>query len=254
MARNYTIGEAVQILNDGTDAELVQDISRRYPLLAHKASVVAAKAGEDFVDLMQYIPEYVSANKVNSKLKKALLGDGETADDEPKAKPKKEEKPKKEDKKAKKSSVYDGIKGKELNELIDQVNGRKKCQKEFGDCKNGSMKAYLEKYYPDGVDAADDDEDAEESYQDMSEEELFKLCKSRGIKAPKGKKAKFYIQLLEEADANEGDADEDEDDDDGWDVPKKEEKPAKGKGKKKAEPEPEEDDDEEEDDDDDWDI
>ena len=64
MAKNYTFNEAVKIIAKGTDLEAITDIGRRYPVLAHKIAVVTAKAGEEFVDLMGYMPDYLTANKV----------------------------------------------------------------------------------------------------------------------------------------------------------------------------------------------
>ena len=76
MATNYTVAEAVKIIADGTDAEKIQDIGRRYPFLMRKATEVAAKAGNSFVEFMAVMPDYFSANKMNGCFKKALLGDG----------------------------------------------------------------------------------------------------------------------------------------------------------------------------------
>ena len=49
MAKSYTFNEAVKIIAKGTDLEAITDIGRRYPVLAHKIAVVAAKVGEDIV-------------------------------------------------------------------------------------------------------------------------------------------------------------------------------------------------------------
>lgn len=256
MAKNYTIGEAAQVIYEGKDHESILDLGRRYPLLTTSLAKLVSRAGEEFVDFMGFIPEYVSANKVNSQMKKQLLDEEATPKKVEKAAPKKaaSKKAAVEDDEDD-DSIYASMKGKQLNELLDQVGGRKKCQKEFGDCKNGSMIKFLEKYYPNGVDVDGDDDDEEDGYESMSEAELFKLCKSRGITAQKGKKAKYYIGLLEKADAA-GEAEEDDDEDEWEEVekpkkaPKKAEKKAK-KAPKKEEPEDVDDDDE---DDDDWDI
>ena len=81
MAKNYTFNEAVKIIAKGTDLEAITDIGRRYPVLAHKIAVVTAKAGEEFVDLMGYMPDYLTANKVNTAIKAAISGT-ETSDEE----------------------------------------------------------------------------------------------------------------------------------------------------------------------------
>ena len=80
MAKNYTFNEAVKIIAKGTDLEAITDIGRRYPVLAHKIAVVTAKAGEEFVDLMGYMPDYLTANKVNTVIKAGITESG--SDDE----------------------------------------------------------------------------------------------------------------------------------------------------------------------------
>ena len=66
-----------------------------------------------------------------------------------------------------------------------------------------------------GEEWTDDDADDFVDYSEMSPQELFKLCKERGIKVPPKKPAKFYIKQLEEFDAAHDDW-EDEDDEDDW--------------------------------------
>ena len=78
MAKNYTFAEAVKIINAGTDMESIIDIGRRYPTLLHKVTKVTAKAGEDFVDLMNFMPDYLTANKVNTAIKNTVGGNTET--------------------------------------------------------------------------------------------------------------------------------------------------------------------------------
>lgn len=206
MARNYKIGEVVEIIAEGKDVEAIQDLGRKYPLLVAKvAKVTAGNNIKEITELFSYIPEYVSANKVNKLIREAagLLGakEAEDADDVEDAAEEAEEKPAKKKAPAKKSGG---------------------------------------KY--DGKDAI----------------ELFKECKKRGIKAAPKKTAKYYIGLLEKADAELAEADDAEDADDDWDEgddsdeePVKKKEPAKKKAAAaKKKPEPEED----EDDDDDWDI
>lgn len=63
-----------------------------------------------------------------------------------------------------------------------------------------------------------DEEESEDNYDDMTPQELFKLCKKRDIDCVAKKPAKYYINLLKEADKAEDDwGDDDEDEDDGWD-------------------------------------
>lgn len=63
----------------------------------------------------------------------------------------------------------------------------------------------------------DEDEDDSDEYEDMSPKELFNLCKKRKLDAAPKKSAKYYINILRDADKAEddwGDDDDDEDEDD----------------------------------------
>lgn len=292
MAKNYTIAEAVQIITENGDNEALMDLGKRYPLLTQKIARVAVKAGEDFVDLMSFMPEYLSANKVNSAIKK-MLDEAPDADDveddededEVEEKPVKKAGKKASVKKTKKADEddedddveeggsydYDSMNNAKMYKLLGELGKRKDCKEKFGDLSHDSMLKYLKKYGPksDATGEADDEDDAEESgdeYEGKSAVELYKLCKQRKIKAEQKKPAKYYIGLLKKADeeaaseAEADDAEEDEEwDDDEEETPKKSTKkalvkkaPAKGKAKK-AEPE-EADDDDDADDDDEWEI
>lgn len=274
MAKNYTIAEAVQIIAENGDNEALMDLGKRYPLLTQKIARVAVKAGEDFVDLMSFMPEYLSANKVNSAIKKMLdeapdadedaEDDGD--DDEAEEKPVKKAGKKAPAKKAKKAADddeedddveeagsydYDSMNNAKMYKLLGELGKRKDCKEKFGDLSHDSMLKYLKKYGPksDATGEADDEDDAEESgdeYEGKSAVELYKLCKQRKIKAEQKKPAKYYIGLLKKADeeaaaeAEADDAEEDEEwDDDEEEAPKKSAKkaPAKkapAKGKKAA--------------------
>ena len=289
MAKNYSIAEAVQVIAENGDNEALMDLGKRYPLLTQKIARVAVQAGEDFVDLMSYFPEYLSANKVNSAIKKQLeAADDAEADDEDEA-PKKATKKAPTKKSAKKSDDdeddadndedieagetsydYDSMNNAKMYKLLGELGKRKDCKAKFGDLSHDSMLKYLKKYGPKASDvnedADDEDEETGDEYEGKSVVELYKLCKQRKIKAEQKKPAKYYIGLLKKADEEaEAEAEEaDAEDDEEWDEeetpapkkgrgrPKKSEdkKPAK-KAAKKAEPE---DDDEDDDDDEEWEI
>ena len=286
MAKNYTIAEAVQIIAEKEDNEALIDLGKRYPLLTQKITRVVTKAGEDFVDLMSFMPEYLSANKVNSSIKKMLDeapdvdDDDDAEDDEAEEKPVKAKKaaPKKSAKPAKKAADdddedvdsdssydYDSMNNAKMYKLLGELGKRKDCKEKMGDLSHDSMLKYLKKYGPksgEAADAEDDEEEAADDYEGMTAVDLYKLCKKRKIKAEQKKPAQYYVGLLKKADAAEAEESEDDDDEewDGDDEPKKaEKKPAKKAEKKapakkaKKEPEPEDDDDEDEDDDE-WDI
>lgn len=263
MAKNYTFNEAVKIIAKGTDMEAITDIGRRYPVLAHKIAVVTAKAGEEFVDLMGYMPEYLTANKVNTAIKAGITESGSDEDDT-------------EDEATEVATEdaddvtddYDSMNATEIWKLMCE-RGLDKTVKSK---KKGDRIAALREYDKNGGNAnsdSEDDEDAEAEddateanpYEGKSAMELFKECKARKIKAAPKKPAKFYADLLIKDDAAKAEATEAEsEEDDDWgdeevEAPKKEDKKAapkasakggKAKAAKKAEAESE--------DDEDWDI
>ena len=255
MAKNYTFNEAVKIIAKGTDLEAITDIGRRYPVLAHKIAVVTAKAGEEFVDLMGYMPDYLTANKVNTAIKAGITESGSDDEDA-------------EDTEAEATTEEKSTEEVDYNKL----NGDtliKMC-KERGIYERGMKKAALVKALEDydangGYNTVDEEENAGTEtgnpYEGKSAMELFKECKARKIKAAPKKPAKFYADLLIKDDAAKAEATEAEsEEDDDWgdeeaEAPKKEDKKAapkasakggKAKAAKKAEAESE--------DDEDWDI
>lgn len=62
----------------------------------------------------------------------------------------------------------------------------------------------------------DDEEEDEDEYEDMSPKELFNLCKKRKLDAAPKKSAKYYINILREADKAEDDWGDDDDEEDDW--------------------------------------
>lgn len=256
MAKNYTFNEAVKIIANGTDLEAITDIGRRYPVLAHKIAVVAAKAGEEFVDLMGYMPEYLTANKVNTAIKAGITESDSDEDDT-------------EDEVTEAAAEdaddvtddYDSMNATEIWKLMCE-RGLDKTVKSK---KKGDRIAALREYDKNGGNTnsdSEDDEDVESEnpYEGKSAMELFKECKARKIKAVPKKPAKFYVDLLLKDDAAKAEATEAESNDDDWgdeeaEAPKKEDKKTapkaaakgdKAKATKKAEAESE--------DDEDWDI
>lgn len=245
MAKNYTIKEAVEIIVEGNNAAEIVDIGRRFPLLLEKVSKISAKAPEEIKEFMGFMPDYLTANKVNSSMKKALLDgeDGEVEDTVADAKP------------SKKVTAKDAAKETDGEVDYNKFNGDtliKMC-KERGIYKKGMKKAELvaamENYDANG-DSDEDEETDENPYAGKSAMELYKECKKRGIKAAPKKKADFYANLLIEADNAETEEDDDWEEEEEVEVTKPA-KTTKGKGKPAKKTEPVDDDD---DDDDDWDI
>lgn len=85
MAKNYNLFEVAQVLSDGTDMEAVMDITRRFGPLAILMTKVVSHCPEDALAFLQYMPEYITANKINTNIKngKSLYGlSGDEDDDE----------------------------------------------------------------------------------------------------------------------------------------------------------------------------
>lgn len=239
MAKNYTFAEAVKIINAGTDMESITDIGRRYPVLLHKVTNVAAKAGEAFVDLMNYMPDYLTANKVNTALKNAVGAADEDDTDADAAEAETTE-----------TEVTEGaakwdesMSAKQLWDILGKAGKRKlakstkkvdlieACKQAFG--------AAVE--VEDAIEADEAEANEENPYAGKSAMELFKECKKRGIKAAPKKPAAFYAELLVKDDAKANEPAETESESDDWDeeeevneTPKKEEKKPAAKSTKKA--------------------
>lgn len=262
MAKNYTFAEAVKIINEGTDLESIVDIGRRYPILLQKVTKVAVLAGEAFVDLMSYMPDYLTANKVNTALKNAVGGnaDEDDTDTDTDAAETETEAPKA--KETESAAQWDeSMSAKQLWDILGKAGKRKLAKS----TKKADLVEACKQAFGAAVESADEavEDAAEETavetnpYEGKSAMELFKECKKRGIKAAPKKPASFYADLLVKADA-EAAKDEDNVESDDWDdteseeTPEKEEKkpaakPAKKAAAKKVEKT-------ETEDDDDWDI
>ena len=289
MAKNYTMTEVANIFAEKTDFEAMADIGKRYPLLAIKMTALATKAPDEMVDIFGYMPDYLSANKVNKAIKDGGedVSDSDVEDEEadapaekPAKKPVAKEKAKAATKPKAEGTDYDSMNNKQMYDLLGELGERKACKAEFGDLSKASMTAYLKKHHGDGTTEAEDETEEETGkYDGKKAPELYALCKKRGIKAEPKKLAKYYVGLLEKADEAEAeeepedddwgedaeaeesadDDDNDGDDEDEWKEP--EEKPKKKAGRpKKAAPKPvakkaaKKAEEESDDDDDDWDI
>lgn len=256
MAKNWTMAEAAKAVAEN-DMVAIADLGKRFPLMMHLLDKSIAGDGEAVVELFGAIPEYLTANKVNTAIKN-IVGDGEVEDED-----ETEEKPvKKAEKKSAKKVADEDEDDEDESEAEDDYDSMTGNQlvalcKERGiwstlkDKKKAGMIAGL-RAADEAGDDVDDEEDADEEdgYAGMSVQELYKECKKRGIKAEIKKPAKYYIGLLEKDDAA---ADEDEDD---WGEEEEEETPKKSskKADKKSEKKSAKKADEDEDEDDDWDI
>lgn len=241
MAKNYTFNEAVSIIAEGKNLEAITDIGRRYPVLAHKVAVVAAKAGEEFVDLMGYMPDYLTANKVNTAIK-AGITETDTDEDADDAEATETEATETEAASEDAGDVdYESMSGKQLWDILGKAGKRKLAKSTKKSDLVEACKAMDAGASDDAEEAdAEEAETSENPYEGKSAMDLFKECKKRGIKAAPKKPAKFYADLLIKADASTDDADEAEAESDDWDEDEasKEEKkaPAKKADKKAAKP------------------
>ena len=262
MAKNYTFNEAVKIIAKGTDLEAITDIGRRYPVLAHKIAVVTAKAGEEFVDLMGYMPDYLTANKVNTAIKAGITESGSDDEDTEDTEAEATIEDEGEDATEATAQWDESMSAKQLWDILGKAGKRKLAKStKKADLIEACKQAFGATTKAETEDAeAEDDITEVNPYEGKSAMELFKECKARKIKAAPKKTAKFYADLLIKDDAAKAEATEAEsEEDDDWgdekdEAPKKENKKTsktatkgnKAKTTKKEEAESE--------DDDDWDI
>lgn len=255
MAKNYTFNEAVAIIAEGKDLEAIADIGRRYPVLAHKVAVVTAKAGEAFTDLMSFMPDYLTANKVNSAIKAGIAESDSNDEDTDEAT----------DAENTSNESTGGVtwdesmSAKQLWDLLGKTGNRKLAKStKKGDLVDACKKAFgasTAETEADDENEAEETEANENPYEGKSAMELFKECKNRGIKAAPKKPAKFYADLLmkEDAKAAEEESGDDDWDDDEEETPKAASKTkTTGSKKDKAPKSAKKTDDNDEDDD--WDI
>lgn len=102
----------------------------------------------------------------------------------------------------------------------DEAPKKKKAPKKIGG-KTKTKKSYDEDEDEDeddytDEDFEDEDEDDSDEYEDMSPKELFNLCKKRKLDAAPKKSAKYYINILRDADKAEDDWGDDDDEEDDW--------------------------------------
>jgi hypothetical protein len=222
MAKNYTFNEAVKIIAKGTDLEAITDIGRRYPVLAHKIAVVATKAGEEFVDLMGYMPDYLTANKVNTAIKASIAKSN--SDEDVEAEVTTEDAS--EDTAEAIVQWDESMSAKQLWDILGKAGKRKLAKStKKADLIEACKQAFGVATEAETEDAeAEDDATEANPYEGKSAMELFKECKARKIKAAPKKPAKFYIDLLIRDDAAKAEATKAEatkaesDDDDDWDI------------------------------------
>lgn len=233
--KNYTLKEAVEIIAKGEDLKAIADLGKRFPILSIKIARLTAKAEKEIVDLMQYMPEYLTIKKVNNAVKTVNDSKAETENAT----------------EAENKPVEEGT-AKEVEEPEEKENKPVEPKKRDRKPKT-KVKAVPVEEPTEVEDEADEEpteaEETANNYEGKKAVDLFKLCKSRGLKVTTKKSAKYYIDVLKKDDEAKAKAEtkkveaEDEDDWDIEDEPKEIKKP-----KKSAFIEEDEDDDES------WDI
>lgn len=263
MAKNYTIKEAVEIIVEGKDLESITDLGRRYPVLTAKVAAIGAIAGDKFVDFMSYMPDYLTANKVNTAIKAGITESGSDDEDAEDTEAEATTEDAGEDATEATAQWDESMSAKQLWDILGKAGKRKLAKStKKADLVEACKQAFGAATEAEAEDAeAEDDATEANPYEGKSAMELFKECKARKIKAAPKKPAKFYADLLIKDDAAKAEATEAEsEEDDDWgdeeaEAPKKEDKKAapkasakggKAKAAKKAEAESE--------DDEDWDI
>lgn len=202
MAKNWKLGEAVRAIQAGNKEDII-DLGRRFPLFSN----LAAQVNEAGMAIIDCVPDYCTARKIESVLKGDVQeaaegegeGEGEGAEEEAPAKkaPAKTEKKapaKKAAKKAEEEEDDDSLESKSAKELFDM-------------CKEAGLKVKPKQdksVYIEALKAANEDaEEEEEDWGDEEEEEAPKKAPAKGKGKPAAKKAPKK--------------DEDDDDDD-WEV------------------------------------
>lgn len=236
--RNWTIKEAVEVINANQDQEAIKEIAKHFP------QFFMAVCKNDLVALTSAMGEKFTLRRLQFNATAAEMMDDEENTDS--------------------KATEDTDAGEEDLSAMSTKELMKLCDKRGIKVPHyGKNKQFYLDALQGGVGEEEEEEKAEDAgeetdeYEGKSAMELYKLCKKRGISVEPKKSAKTYIAALKKAD--EAGA-EDEAEDEGWDeAEEEEEKPtskpankkssstkAKGKGKKDEEPT--------EDDGDDWDI
>lgn len=180
MAINYSFREFVKVFQDGTDADAMKDCGGRFPLLTASVNKILGASPEALEEIMKFFPDYVNARKANKTIEQYLNGELD-------------------------GSESDEAAGEHVEEEKSEVEEEPKP-------KRGRRKA-APKAEPEVAEESASEDEGE--YTGKSAVELFKLCKSKGIKAAPKKPEKYYIELLEKADSEPA---KDESEDDDWDI------------------------------------
>lgn len=184
MATNFSVADGVKVIAENSNQEQLEEFGKRFPRLAIMIAKCVATAGDDFVELMSYIPAHVTAQKVNKSIKENAVSDG--SDEEAIEEPEEVEEDKAEEPKP-----------------APKKRGRKPKAKPEPE--------------PEPEEVEEDDDSDDDGYASKTAKELYNECKKRGLNVEPRKSKNVYIEALEADDAK-GDDDSDDDDDDDWDI------------------------------------
>lgn len=201
MAKNWTMKEALEAVKNNDKAG-IQDLGKRFPNVAVALAKIGNNEGAEII--INGLPEHVTARKVEAQLKGDIdedVNDDVDVEDTD------------EDEVVEKKSTRGRKKKSATSDEDKKAAARERARKR----REAKKAAKVEE--PDEDEFDEDDEDEEtDPYAGKNAVELFKLCKSRGIKAQPKQKAADYIKLLKKADEASDDSDEDEEEDDDWDI------------------------------------
>ena len=162
MAKNWTMKEATQAIVNG-DKEAILDIGRRYPILLNNITGAINGNTDAFLEIINALPDYDTANKVNKKMKDAIEGVTEETEDA------EEEEAKKPDKKSAKKAKED-----DEEEEAENDYSSMDAKSLFKLCKERGIKAEMKKpvkYYVDLLEKADTEVDTDDEWDDEDAEE-----------------------------------------------------------------------------------
>ena len=183
---------------------------------------------------MGYMPDYLTANKVNTAIKAGITESGSEDDEGTEAEATEDAG----EGAAEATAQWDeSMSAKQLWDILGKAGKRKLAKS----TKKADLVEACKRAFGATTEAEVEAEDAEANpYEGKSAMELFKECKARKIKAVPKKPAKFYADLLIKDDTAKAEATEAEsDDEDDWgdeeaEDPKKEDKKAASKASAKG--------------------
>lgn len=168
MAKNWKVGEAVKAIKAGNKEDIL-DIGRRFPLFAN----LAAQVNDAGIALLECVPEYCSARKIESVLKDGVQ---ESSEDEGAEEEVVEEKEEPKAKTAKKATEKKAApkKAAKVEEEEDDSLESKSAKELFEMCKEAGLKVKPKQdksVYIEALNAANETAEEEDDWDESEEEE-----------------------------------------------------------------------------------